>query len=224
MTTRDDESWFSLPIRARTQLGAAISLAVDYAATDMTGVDTTAADVTDEQRKTHALARVQIWRALRGELARETEAAVESAAWYRASGPEIGRAAGLGGGSQANKQWPTIGETQRSRVWFEKRRGELIAAMAAFFALSDRMNLGLGQAEMQELLNTEAWLASGDIDHDLTTLWAVFTRDVAAWLGKARPGEDDAQARAAVRRLRELADDLKNTAAGKRRRGTEEGD
>lgn len=216
-------SVFNVPDDVWEALLEEIGQAVSDVAERLSDVDITAADVTDEQRKAYALARVQIWRDLRVEFEAHTKAAVGSAAWFGANGPEIGRAAGLGGGPQANKRWPEIGPITRSRSWLKRHRGELIAAAATFFALADRMHLD--PDEMEELRRAEDYLASGELDHDLTMLWYLLTGDLARWLGKAQPDDNDAQARAAIRRLRDLTDDAANAATGKRRRGaTDEGD
>lgn len=189
--------------------------AVQETASKLSGVDPHAEGLTDAQRKELALAEVHVWREMRGAFTRLTNDAVETAAWFGASGPQVARVAGLGAGNQANKQWPRIGETKRARKWMRERGGELIAVLVAFFALVDRMNLPEHHSRYA-LQFTAAKLADGDYDRDRMQLWELARLELQLWAHAARPDENDQEACGALRRLRDLIDDLTKTTEGSR--------
>lgn len=189
--------------------------AVEQAASKLSGIDPHAEGLTDAQRKEFALAEVHVWREMRGTFTRLTNEAVETSAWFGASGPQVARAAGLGAGPQANKQWPRIGETKRARKWMDTRSGELIAVLVAFFAMVDRMNLP-DHHRGYDLHITAEKLANGDYDRDRMQLWELARLQLRSWAHAARPDENDQEACGALCRLRDLIDDFTKTTEGSR--------
>lgn len=210
-----------IPEELLRQLHADIAVAVSRAAHEFSGLDPHAELATEAQMRDYQLAEVRLWRALPEEVRSNAAWAAKQAAIYGANGVQVAAAGGVRP-QHVNRTWPELGQAVRARAWLKRRSGEAVAVLAAFLALAERLHLD----GYPGIAPTREAIATGQMEHDLFQLWYALKMDVPAWLRVARPDEDDAEARAAVRRLTDLTDDLRTTSeqpAPRRRGAGEEG-